>query len=115
MTIHISDSHTTLGHDLAKQALLILSVAYPGYSWFVRVDDGVIDIKCAQIGKASMVRHVKDSDHNAQSFRKDILKSAGEFLERAHLRRGQSEGRNAKVLEGGEKIKWRPRPTLTFH
>ena len=114
MSVHFTESKTELGMDLAKQAMTILSMAYPGYSWFIRCDGGVIDIKCAEIGRASMIRHIKDSDHDAAVFRRDLLKSAGEFLERAHLRRGKSEGVNAQVLEGSEKIKWKKRPTILF-
>ena len=112
MSMHLTQSKTELGHDLAKQALTIISMKYPGYSWAVRCDGGVIDIKCSEIGRASMVRHIKDSDHDAAVFRRDLITSVGEFLERAHLRRGKSEGVNAKVLEGGEKIKWKKRPTI---
>ena len=114
--VHLTQSKTAMGHDLAKQALTVISMAYPGYSWAVRCDGGVIDIKCAEIGRASMIRHIKDSDHDAAVFRRDLLKSVGEFLERAHLRRGRSEGVNAQVLEGGEAIKWKKKPTiLTYH
>ena len=115
MTVHFTESETVLGMDLAKQAMVILSTSYPGYSWFVRCDGGVIDIKCAEIGRASMIRHIKNTDHDAAVFRRDIIKSAGEFLERAHLRRGTSEGINAPTLEGGEKIKWKKKPTILFH
>lgn len=109
MSVHLTESKSELGHDLAKQALTVLSLKYPGYSWFVRVDGGIIDIKCAEIGKASMIRRLKDTDHDAAVFRRDLIKSVGEFLERAHLRRGKSEGVNARILEGGEKIKWKPK------
>ena len=112
MPVHFTESKTVLGHDLAKQAMVILSTSYPGYSWFVRCDQGVIDIKCAEIGKASMIRHIKNSDHDAAVFRRDLITSVGEFLERAHLRRGLSENVNAQVLEGGEAIKWKKKPTI---
>ncbi len=105
----LTESKTTKGHAVAKHALEVLTRYYPGYTWFVRADGGVLDIKAAEIGRASMVRHLKNIEHDWTIFEKDILMAAGEFLERAHLIRGVSRGELAKKLDGGEKIKWQPR------
>lgn len=105
----LSESKTSAGHALAKHALETLTRYYPGYTWYVRADYGILDIKCSEIGKASMIRRIKDIDYNWTIFDKDIIMSGGEFLERAKLRRGTSEDVFAKSLDGGEKIKWQPR------
>ena len=107
--VALTESKTEAGHGLAKHALEILTRHYPGYTWYVRADGGVIDIKAAEIGRASMIRHIKKIDHNWFIFDRDIIMSAGEFLERAKLKRGTSTGEVAKQLDGGDKIKWQPR------
>ena len=56
-----------------------------------------------------MVRHVKKMDYDWNVFDRDILRSAGEFLERARLKRGLANGDFAKKLDGGERIRWQPR------
>ncbi|HEY6020313.1 MAG TPA: hypothetical protein VIY48_10530 [Candidatus Paceibacterota bacterium] len=107
--IALTESKTEKGHAVAKKALEVLTKYYPGYSWFVRCDGGVLDIKAAEIGRASMVRHLNKIEHDWTIFEKDILMAAGEFLERAYLLRGISRGEVAKKLDGGEKIRWQPR------
>ena len=108
-SIAMTESKSEAGHTQARHALEILTRHYPGYTWFVRVDGGIIDIKCAEIGRASMVRHIKKMDYDWGVFDRDIVRSAGEFLERAKLVRGASRGEIAKSLDGGERIKWQPR------
>ena len=108
-TLALTESKTEKGHSVAKKTQEILNKYYPGYFWFVRCDDGVLDIKSAEIGRASMIRHLKNTEFDWKIFEKDIIMAAGEFLERAKLFRGMSRGEIAKTLDGGEKIKWQPR------
>lgn len=108
-SLALTESKTEAGHGLAKHALEVLTKYYPGYAWYVRVDGGILEIKCAEIGRASMVRHVKKMDYDWGILDRDILRSAGEFLERARLKRGLATGELAKRLDGGERIRWQPR------
>jgi hypothetical protein len=108
MTVAIAESKTALGHAVAKSALEILSTYYPGYGWMARCDGGVLYITVDKIGKVGMCRHLAMMHHDAKVFKDDIVKSAGELLERANLKRGRSTGEFAKTLDGAKKFKWRP-------
>jgi len=113
MHMAITESKTALGHALAKQATEALTFAYPGHFWKIRVDAGVMFIQCATLGRVGMVRHLKNMDHDAEYLKRDVIRSAGELLERASIRRGANNGDDATKLDGGEKFKWRPRIALT--
>ena len=114
MSLGVTESETALGHDVCKKALMVLTKYYPRFSWYVRADGGVLDIKCSALGRASMVRRLRDLDTNDNHFTKDIIRSAGEFLERGYLKRGGWDGEYAKKLDGGEKIKWKS-PLATIY
>lgn len=106
--VSITESKSSLGHDIASHALEVLTKYYPGYRWYVRADGGVLDIKSAKIGRASMVRHLNSIQGDWTTFEQDIKRAAGEFLERASLRRGLATGERANRLDGGKAIRWQP-------
>ena len=108
MPLLVGESKTALGHGVAKQVAGYLRDAYPGHTWFVRVDGGVIYVRCASVsGKVGMVLHIRDVDHDAKVMKQKTIRAAGELLERAHLRRGSFNGL-AKVIEGAEKFRAAP-------
>ena len=94
---------------MCKEIAEYLSAAYPGHSWHVRIDGGILIIKNMAISAtAGMVRKLKDIDHDAGKRKHDVVMAAGEFLECANMRRRQYEGGTAKNLEGmsrGEKFR----------
>ena len=85
---YVTTYDTEKEHDLAKQAMQVLNEHYPGWKWWVLVKGGIIQIKIRDFsGKWGMVRKLGDIQHDALRFKRNIIFAAGEFLERAHLRR----------------------------
>jgi hypothetical protein len=75
--------------------------AYPGYSWHIRIDGGILIIKNMSISEVNaMVRYYSDIAHDAGARKRDVVRAAGELLEAASLRRGRSDGTVATKLEG---------------
>lgn len=107
MIAGITESKTVLGHDVSKKALVVLNRTYPGFMWYVRADGGLIIIKCAALGNACMIRHIRHTDYDDNFFTKDIIRSAGEFLERGYIRRGKWDGVYAEKLDGGKAFRWK--------
>lgn len=102
-----SEQEANLG--MAKECAETLTAAYPNHSWAVRIDGGVLFIKHFGIsGSVGMCRHMSQIDHDAAVRKKEVIRAAGELLERAHLARGANTGDPISVLEGGEKYKWKP-------
>ena len=108
MIAGITESATPLGHDIARDALAVLNKYYPRFVWFARADGGVLVLKCNAIGNACMIRHLSDVQHDAGHFTRDIIRAAGEFLERAYLKRGEWNGEYAQKLDGGDAFRWKP-------
>lgn len=80
--------------DDAKAAEIarILVEAYPGHPWHVRVGKGVIVIKHLKMSNSwGMCKHYDRVTFDAGVLRKEIVFAAGEFLERARLRRGKAD------------------------
>jgi len=114
MIAGITESETALGHDVAKKALLVLNKFYPGFIWYTRADGGVLVIKCNALGNACMIRHLRKLDYDANFFDRDIIRSAGEFLERGYMKRGSWDGDYAKKLDGGDAFKWKSSPRIAL-
>jgi hypothetical protein len=109
MPIIATDSQDPMNLPMAKEIAEILNSAYPGHSWYVRIDGGILNIRALNFsGKVGMVRHFSDIAHDAKARKDDVTRAAGELLERANLRRGQRDDTQVRVLEGAEKFKWQP-------
>lgn len=92
---------------MCKEIGEYICAAYPGYSWHIRIDGGMLVIKNMSISSVNaMVRRYSDIAHDAKRRKVDVVRAAGEFLEAAHLRRGASEGVIANQLEGISKGEW---------
>ena len=93
---------------IAKEMLESLVSAYPNHSWIVRIDGGVVHIKHGGISSTiGMCLHFSKIKGDAAARKKDVIMAAGELLERARLRRGVNNGDPARVLDGGDKFKWK--------
>jgi hypothetical protein len=92
---------------IAKNSVEALMNAYPGYSWFVEVRDGLLMIRNYEVdwrGRYCMVRKLGLVQHDYGRLVREIVHAAGEYLERAHLRRGRArENEMSKILEGADK------------
>lgn len=85
----------------ADYVLQTLCEVYPGHPWATRVDQGIVFIKHLGLGNNwGMVKKFKDISHDATRFKKEIILAAGEFLERANLRRGKWNGDEIEKVEG---------------
>lgn len=102
MSYAITESADSQNLQMAKEIAQDLTMAFPGHSWHVRIDGGLLIIKNMNISvTASMVRHIKELDHDAGKRKHDVVMAAGEFLEAANMRRGAwREGEIAQSLEG---------------
>jgi hypothetical protein len=85
-------SQNPANQRVAMDALEVLHKHYPGHSWFIRIDGGVLVIYNYAIdGRMGMIRHLKDISSDYTTFANDIARAAGELLERAKLRRGRAQ------------------------
>lgn len=109
MTIAYAESNNPANLPMAKEMLEVLTEAYPGHSWWVRIDGGIVQVKHFDIsGTIGMVRKYRALAQDAHARKRDVIRAAGELLERAHLRRGRRGPEMVQVLEGAEQYKWKP-------
>lgn len=92
MAIIAAFGDNPLADNFAKEACEVLVAAYPNHSWMVECRQGVLIIKHAEAsgmrGRVGMLRKVASLDHDALARKRDYIRSAGEMLERAGLKRG---------------------------
>lgn len=87
------------GH--AKEAAEILCTAYPNHSWWVECKGGVLVIKHFGIsGIIGMLRHLSQLVGDANARKREIVRAAGELLERAGLPRRDYRGEAVTNFEG---------------
>lgn len=76
----------------AAEVMAILCEAYPGHPWHVRIGKGVIMIKHMKFSNSwGMCRHYDAVTFDAKVLKHSIVFAAGEFLERANVRRGKAD------------------------
>ena len=86
---------------VAKTALEALHEVYPGHPWRVFVGGGVIQVKNLLFSnKWGMVRKLAKIQDDSAVFKRNIIMAAGEFLERARLKRAAFDGEKAVGVEG---------------
>lgn len=106
--INDPNSGTESERTIAKASVEALVKHYPGYSWFVEVRDGLLMIRCAELdwrGRYCAVRKLGQVQHDYGRLVREVLWAAGEYLERAGLRRGHAvEGERAQKIEGADKF-----------
>lgn len=97
------DNKLADGH--AKEAAEILSTAYPNHSWWVECKGGVLVIKHFGIsGTIGMLRHMAQLVGDANARKREIVRAAGELLERAGLPRRDYRGERVTHFEGDRKL-----------
>ena len=97
----ITESADEANLPMCKEIAEILTGAYPGHPWHVRIDGGMLIIKNMRISPVwSMARKFAAIAHDAKRRKYEVVMAAGEFLEAANMRRGHATGETAKVLEG---------------
>ena len=116
MALVYCDGDNELGKALAKETAETLTLVYPNHSWWIGQRQGVLIIKHFSISGASgtigMVRHISALANDATRRKREIVRAAGELLERAGLPRGAFQGGRVTKLEldKGLAKHWRPSP-----
>lgn len=96
-----SEGATKAQEDEANGIIHALTVAYPGYPWAVRVYDGGFFIRNLEYPyNWGMNFKYKSFGYSASAMQREIILKAGEWLERAHLKRGRNNGDEIEILEG---------------
>ena len=86
---------------MAGEILRTLVDHYPGHDWFVLIRGGVVQIKNQEWSNEwGMSVYYSDIAHDAQARKVGVVRAAGEFLERANMRRGARTGKRIKRIEG---------------
>ena len=86
---------------MAEQMLADLCVAYPGHAWFVLVRGGVVQIKNMDwSANWGMALHYSQIKGDAAERKRDVLRAAGEFLERANVARASKTEQRVTQIEG---------------
>lgn len=98
-------SETKAQESDADKVMAILCTAYPGHPWAVSVYQGVIFIRHLQLGNLTNKQYgmnIKwgDVNHDAAVLKKKVILYAGEWLERAGLKRGRENGDQIERVEG---------------
>ena len=101
MLLHSEGSTQALQSD-ADGVLELLTIAYPGHPWAVRVDGGIIFIRhlASPNAQYGMICKVNQVNHDAAVLKREVVKMAGEFLERAGLARGRYDDSEIQFVEG---------------
>jgi hypothetical protein len=103
MTTLYTEGDTDAQYGEAVAIMELLTAAYPGHPWAVRVAGGVIFIRYLDdrmVGNWGMAMKQKDSNHDAAVLKREVIMKAGEWLERAGLARGRSNGDEIVRVEG---------------
>jgi hypothetical protein len=102
-------AETVVGYDteherdepLAKEIVNTLSTTYPGHGWFVLIKGGVVQVKNLDWSdKWGMVLHYSQLGNDAKVRNQSVIRSAGEFLERARVKRGAKTDETVRHIEG---------------
>lgn len=110
MAVIYTESADPVNLPLAKEIAEVLTFAYPNHSWWVRIDGGIVVIKHFDISTTcGMVCRYDQLASDAMVRKRDVIRSAGELLERAHLRRGARDGDPVVRLDHEKDVKWQPK------
>lgn len=86
---------------MAKDALRALVDHYPGHDWNILVRGGVWHVKALNIHPNwGMCQHYASIKGDAKDRVRVLVRAAGEFLERANLRRGARTQADPRAVEG---------------
>lgn len=92
---------TKAQEDEANAILEALTVAYPGHPWGVRVYDGGFFIRHLDFpSNWGMNCRNPTRLYSASALKREVIRMAGEWLERANMRRGVWNEESIKSVEG---------------
>lgn len=95
-----SEGATRMQEDEAKMILEALTIAYPCYPWGVRVYDGGAFIRHLDFPHNWGMNVKFRSVYSASSLKREVIRMAGEWLERARLKRGRANDDEIGRVEG---------------
>lgn len=96
----IVEAEHSVDEPVAAEIARALCEAYPGHPWHVNIIGGVIVIKNMRFSaKWAMVREY-GLIHDATKLKHECVMAAGEFLERARVRRGAATGERVVSIDG---------------
>ena len=86
---------------MAGEMLHALVQHYPGHDWFVMIRGGIVQIKISDWSSEwGMAVHYSDIAGDAKVRKQKTVAAAGEFLERASMRRGAKTDERLRRIEG---------------
>lgn len=86
---------------IAKSIVHTLCESYPGHGWFVVIRGGVVHVKNLHWNdKWGMCLHYTQMKDDATERKKHVIRAAGEFLERARVKRGAKDETRVRHIEG---------------
>lgn len=95
------DCENEIDDQMAGGMLRDLVDTYPGHAWFIVIRSGVIHVKDLDINdKWGMCLHYSQMKGDAAERKRNLIRAAGEFLERANLKRGRATGAVVTHVEG---------------
>ena len=95
------DTEHEIDEPMAREIVNTCSTAYPGHDWFCLIRGGVIQVKLMEISPNwGMVLHYSQVKGDAGARKKEVIRAAGEFLERANLARGYKRDEIVAHVEG---------------
>lgn len=95
--------------DICAKTVAILDEVYQGHYWAVKCEGGILHIKNLSFdNRWGIARRLGDMEFDAGVFRREVIRAAGEFLERAGLARQSWNGDAIKRMEGVPE-KYQPR------
>lgn len=87
-----SEGATRSQEDEANMILDVLTRIYPGHPWGVRVYDGGFFIRHLDFpANWGMNCKYRDFGHDAAVLKREVIMKAGEWLERANMKRGRCD------------------------
>lgn len=93
----MTDAQETTAHGILE----VLTFAYPGHPWSVRVYDGGFFIRHLDFPGNWGINHRSNTEtYSASAMKRQIIRMAGEWLERADLKRGRSDDSVATFVDG---------------
>ena len=95
-----SEGATKAQEDEANMILEVLTFAYPNHPWAVRVYDGGFFIRHLDFPSEWGMNCKHKDVYSASNLKRQIIMLAGEWLERANLRRGWGDLTPIERVEG---------------
>lgn len=101
MTTLYQEGMTDAQEAEAHGILEVLSFAYPGHPWAVTVKENMFFIRHLDFpGNWGMKVTFSKVAYSSSAFKKKVIFMAGEWLERANLKRGRSDDTVATFVDG---------------